>query len=56
MCLETLGAHESRHVPRSNTIILAKNIPFMTEPGELRELFARYGELARVNYFQQLLD
>lgn len=33
---------------RSKTVILVKNLPAATPAQEIRQLFARYGELGRV--------
>ena len=33
---------------RSNTVILAKNLPAHTDPAQLRDMFSRHGELGRV--------
>jgi hypothetical protein len=46
--LETLGSINRKDIPRSNNIILVKNIPFKSTEEELRLMFEAHGNLARV--------
>ena len=39
---------KKKKAKRSNVVILVKNIPFQTEPDEVRRLFSKYGELRKV--------
>jgi len=45
VCLDAFNEAPKR---RSNTIILVKNLPAQTKPSELREMFAKHGELVRI--------
>ncbi|XP_011866993.1 PREDICTED: probable RNA-binding protein 19 [Vollenhovia emeryi] len=45
VCLDAFNETPKK---RSTTIILAKNLPAQTKPSELREMFAKHGELARI--------
>ncbi|XP_077267436.1 putative RNA-binding protein 19 [Temnothorax americanus] len=43
-----LDAFNEAPKKRSTAIILVKNLPAQTKPNELREMFAKHGELARI--------
>ncbi|KAL6261672.1 hypothetical protein P5V15_006761 [Pogonomyrmex californicus] len=45
VCLDAFNQEPKK---RSNTIILVKNLPAETKPSELREMFVKHGELARI--------
>lgn len=45
VCLDAFNEAPKK---RSSTIILVKNLPAQTKPNELREMFVKYGELARI--------
>jgi len=45
VCLDAFNEAPKK---RSNTIILVKNLPAQTKPSELREMFAKHGELVRI--------
>lgn len=45
VCLDAFNQAPKK---RSTTIILVKNLPSESKPREIREMFAKYGELARV--------
>ncbi|XP_020299872.1 probable RNA-binding protein 19 [Pseudomyrmex gracilis] len=45
VCLDAFNQAPKK---RSTTIILVKNLPSETKPREIREMFAKYGDLARI--------
>lgn len=47
MDLEELEKKSRAQVKRSKTTLLIKNIPYSTKEKDLRDIFARYGQLTR---------